>query len=57
VMSDAFASICADLGLVERDDPATRLVAERIIEHAQRGVRSRAELCAIVVGEFRQKQP
>jgi hypothetical protein len=56
VMSDAFTSICADLGLVERDDPATRLVAERIIEHAQRGVRSRDELYAIVVGEFRQNQ-
>jgi hypothetical protein len=56
LMSDAFTSVCATLGLVERDDPATRLVAERIIEHAQRGVQTRAELYTIVVGEFRQKQ-
>jgi hypothetical protein len=38
-MSDAFTSVCAGLGLVERDDPATQLIARRIIEHAQRGVR------------------
>jgi hypothetical protein len=57
VMSDAITSICAALGLVQRDDPASRLVAERVIESAQRGVRTKAELYAIVVSEFWRKQP
>ena len=35
-LSDAFTSICTHLRLVDRDDPATRLIAERIIAHAHR---------------------
>lgn len=29
-MSEAFTQVCEDLGLKERDDPLTRLVARRI---------------------------
>jgi hypothetical protein len=54
-MSDGFASVCSGLGLVERDDPATQLLARRIIDHAQRGVRSRADLYSLVLEEFSQK--
>src|SRR5689334_1915990 len=54
VMSDAFTSVCICLGLVERDDPATRLVAERIIAHAQQGVTHRSDLYALVIAEFQQ---
>ncbi len=40
-MSLAFESICEELGLVKTgEDPATELVAEKIIELAQRGVRN-----------------
>ena len=57
IMSDAFTSACAALGLMERDDPATRLVAERVIAHALEGVKSRDELYALVIAEFDQKPP
>ena len=36
-MSAAFESPCDALGLTERTDPITTLVAEKIIEAAQRG--------------------
>ena len=40
-MSAAFAAACGVLQLkVGKDDPATRFVAEKVIELAQRGVRS-----------------
>ena len=38
-MSEALAGACRALGLVDRDDPATRLVARQIIELAQNGER------------------
>jgi hypothetical protein len=52
-MSDAFSLVCNSLGLIDRDDPATRLVAERIIAHAERGVTARSDLYAVVIAEFR----
>jgi hypothetical protein len=56
-MSDTFTSVCAALGLMERDDPATRLVAERVIGHAMQREKSRDELYALVIAEFGQKPP
>jgi hypothetical protein len=54
MMSDAFTSVCTCLGLAERDDPATRLVAERIIAHAGQGVTDRSDLYALVMADFQQ---
>ncbi len=51
-MSSALESACEALGLSLVDDPATRFVAERIIEYAQRGVRDVASLRAMVLKEF-----
>jgi hypothetical protein len=56
VMSAAFTTVCASLGLADRDDPATRLIAGRIIEHAQRGVRSTASLHSLVIEEFKSNR-
>ena len=39
VLSDAFDSALRELKLVDRSDPATELIAKRIIELAQRGER------------------
>ena len=36
-MAVVFESVCAELGLRDKDDPATRLVASKIIEFAQSG--------------------
>lgn len=55
VMSDTLTSVCASLGLIDRDDPATRLVAERVIGHALQGVKGGAELYGLVIAEFRQR--
>ena len=43
-MSVAFESVCAELGLSDKDDPATRLVASKIIELAQSGLLDAARL-------------
>ncbi len=51
-MSRVLESVCEVLGLSLKDDPATRFVAEKIIELAQRGVRDPDVLCAMVLTEF-----
>jgi hypothetical protein len=39
VMSSAFDKACLELGLVDRTDPLTELLARKIIEAAQTGER------------------
>ena len=39
VMSAAFAKACTALGLVDRTDPITEVVARHIIELVQKGVK------------------
>lgn len=52
-MSLALESVCAKLVLPLNDDPATRLVASKIIELAQRGVRDATSLSAMTLKEFK----
>jgi hypothetical protein len=54
-MSLALESVCNTLGLKVVDDPATRLVAEKIIELSQHGVRGVATLHAMIVKEFKSE--
>jgi hypothetical protein len=51
-MSLALETVCEKLQLKLTDDPATRLVASKIIELAQRGVRDAATLSAMTLKEF-----
>jgi hypothetical protein len=51
-MSAAFESVCQLLGLKIVDDPATRLVAEKIISLKQRGVNGVVSLRAMTLTEF-----
>ncbi len=51
-MSAALEGACQALQLSMRNDPATRLVAEKIIELAQRGVRGEAALLAMTLKAF-----
>jgi hypothetical protein len=51
-MSVAFVSVCESLRLKVGDDPATRMVARKIIELAQRGIRDVATLRMMTLKEF-----
>ena len=52
-MSLALETVCDTLKLRLTDDPNTRLVASKIIELAQRGVRDAAALSAMTLKEFK----
>jgi hypothetical protein len=51
-MSLALETVCGKLNLALTDDPATRLVASKIIELAQRGVRDSTTLTEMTLKEF-----
>jgi hypothetical protein len=55
-MSAALESVCNALGLKLVDDPATRLVAEKIIALVQRGVHDPGALSATALKELRADQ-
>jgi hypothetical protein len=52
-MSTALQSVCQELGLKMIDDSATRLVAEKIIGLAQRGIRDASTLQAMAIKQLR----
>jgi len=52
-MSRALETVCETLRLRLTDDPNTRLVASKIIELAQRGVRDAPTLSAMTLKEFK----
>ncbi len=52
-MSAAFTDACKTLGLIDRTDPITEVVARHIIELAQRGVRTKALLFTLTMQEFK----
>ena len=52
-MSEALQSVCDTLSLKAVDGAATRLVARKIIELTQRGVRDAATLRAMTLKEFK----
>ncbi len=52
-MSLAFEKACEGLNLSPKDDPITRVVAEKIIELAQRGIRDPDRLTAMALEEFK----
>jgi hypothetical protein len=51
-MSLALETVCAKLTLTLSDDPATRFVASKIIELAQRGVRDAPRLIDMALKEL-----
>ena len=52
-MSVAFTDACKTLGLIDRTDPITEVVARHIIELAQRGIRTKALLFTLTMQEFK----
>jgi hypothetical protein len=55
-MTDALERVCNALGLKMVDDPATRLIAKKVIEQAQRGVRDVSTLTTLTLEEFQQSK-
>lgn len=53
VLGKAFVTTCEALGLVDREDAMTQLVAEKIIELAQRGFRNPTALHLAALSEFK----
>ena len=51
-MSAAFVAVCEALHLKVGDDPATRIVAEKVIELAQRGIRDPDMLRTMMLKEL-----
>jgi len=51
-MGTAFSETCDALGLTERTDPTTTLVAEKIIELAERGLRSPTAIHSMAMTEL-----
>ena len=52
-MSEAFIVVCEKLRLTDRNDPLTEIVARKIIELAQRGVRDSDALLERTLSEFK----
>jgi hypothetical protein len=52
-MSPAVETVCQKLNLKLTDNPNTRLVASKIIELAQRGVRDATTLSTMMLKEFK----
>jgi hypothetical protein len=52
-MTDAFTQACETLGLKDRDDKLTGLVARRMIDLARQGVRTKTALYLMTVQEFK----
>jgi hypothetical protein len=53
-MSLALETVCAKFGMKLADDPATRIVASKIIELAQRGVRDAPTLSDMTLKELKR---
>ena len=51
-MGTAFSETCDALGLAQRSDPITALVAEKIIELAERGLRNPAAMHRMAMAEL-----
>jgi hypothetical protein len=56
VLSNVFEDVLATLGLVDRKDPMTELVAKKVIELATAGTREPNRLRALTLGAFTQEE-
>jgi len=55
VMGAAFENACNALGILNKHDAVTRVVARTVIDMAQRGFRDEVSLTAAVMDEFRPR--
>jgi hypothetical protein len=52
-MSQAYTDLCQTLGMSTRADPATEVVANKIMEIADRGARTPTTMIFLAMEEFR----
>jgi hypothetical protein len=57
ILTDAYERTLHALCLVDRNDPITDLIARKIIELAQRGVREAKQLSALAIKELGVSPP
>jgi len=57
MMGDVFEDVLKTLGLVDRQDPLVDMIARKIIELAQTGVRDRVRLMQMTLEAFNGKPP
>jgi hypothetical protein len=53
VLTEAYELTLKELDLVDRSDPITQIVAKKIIEISQRGVRDPEQLSSLALKELR----
>jgi len=56
VLSNAFEEVLGTLGLIDRKDPMTELVAKKVIELAAAGILEPNRLKALTLGAFTQEK-
>jgi hypothetical protein len=56
MLGNVFDDVLQTLGLVDRKDLATEMVAKKLVEHAKAGVRDPVRLKALTVQAFTQQQ-
>ncbi len=52
ILTEAYEHTLRKLGLVDRNDPITEMVARKVIELAQRGVRETQRLSELTIKEL-----
>jgi hypothetical protein len=52
-MGEAFTQTCTELGLQDREDKLTQIVARHIIDLAQRGVHTKSALYLLTIHELK----
>jgi hypothetical protein len=57
LMGNVFEDVLKTLGLVDRDDPVTTLVAHKIVELAQAGERDPERLKQLTIGAIKGDGP
>ena len=55
-MTDAYEQALAQLGLVDRQDPLTELVAKYVVEATQTGVKNADLICTAVITRLRDER-
>ena len=56
-ISVVFEDICGELGLAHRSDPLRDLVAQKLVEYAQRGERDVLRLKELVLSDLINSRP